>query len=208
MKNYKYYNSDTGISGSVSPAAHTATTDTSSFPSNLDNLKTIQFNGTTINNQLKAYYDLLIKHLGGATLTTVEVQQFNSLTESLSSVQLTSADYMNLRDGLIEVTNYIKEFADTQIYGTGGFTERTNAAVSNFILSLNAKINEVNNLYNNATGFVPNGSITLSVLSPELRTTIEALTSGVAIYVDTTVGGAVTVPSAFSIKPVVIKMKE
>ena len=203
------------VNGTVENVPHTmSVSNTSSFPTKIDPIKKLDYstaNMNTIQRDLKRYYDLLIIYLqsGEATFTPHKAE-FKTLTDKLSKFHLTTSDYIALRDALLEVVDYVKDFASIEIYGGNGvYTKALQSAVT-FETRLNAFITDINNSYSSmadgtAGKVIPNGSVTINFLDQNLKDTINYIDNNYGVYVDRT-AGAITIPAAVTKKPIVLKV--
>ena len=205
---------DIEVTGSVKNTPFASTSDLSNFPTNIDNLKKVDLSSTSINainGDLKRYYELLIIYLQTPASFSTYSNEFKSLTEKISRYQLTTSDYILMRDSLIETINYVKEFADTQIYGANGLYEVLENSLTTFENRLNEAVDGINAAYNNLEDgeigkVFPSESITVKYLSIELKSFVDYIKTNIGVYVDRTPGANVSVPNGIVSKPVVIKI--
>lgn len=185
------------------------------FPLAIDQLKNIEFSATSINalnTDLKRYYELIILYLNNDPRFAAFVDEFKSLSLRISRYSLTSSDYMTLRDGIIELSNYLNNLSAEELYGASGvYTELMNTSTS-FKDSLNAIIADVNSKYSNLEDdplgkLIPLGSINENYLNEEIKQTFNFINATTGVYVDwEKETEEINTPAGLSKKPVVIKI--
>lgn len=198
----------------ASPLSAVNTTDLSDFPEKVDDLKKIDFSATSlesIEKDLERYYELLDIYVNSnGDEFTPYVEEFSGLYEGLSKYQLTSEDYMLLRDGLISSLEYLQKFVESEIYGDDGVIINLNSKIKDFENSLNKTIEEINKEYAGyKTGelgkIAPDKSVSLKLLDQKLQDTIKSIDNSFGVFV---VRPGEEMPSGSARKPVVIKVVE
>lgn len=201
---------DSIIEDAPKSIARVASTDVSNFPQKIDEMKQLDFSAASIagiEKDLKRYYELLIIYLQTGSGFDQYVPEFKDLGGKISKFQLTSKDYATLRDSLIEVSLYVEQFANTEIYSSTGVLTKMLAATADMETKLNQKINEINSAYDNTSGVIPNETVGLQLLDAELKAIFNSLKGNQGMYVDWTAGETINVPEGFAKPPVVIKVR-
>lgn len=186
------------------------------FPLAIDKLKTIEFSATSINMlnaDLKRYYELIILYLNNDPRFAAFIDEFKSLSLRISRYSLTSSDYATLRDGIIELSNYLNDLSQAELYGeeTGLYTNLMDTARI-FQDSLRTIIADVDSKYSNLADdplgkLIPLGSINENYLNEEIKETFAYIDATLGIYVDwNKETEEINTPAGLSKKPVVIKI--
>lgn len=187
---------------------------TSDFPGVVDDLKTLDLSSMSIEqfgDDLERYYELLLLYLKNDVTFNNYLEEFKSLTTKISKYVLTSKDYSILRDGILELENYINQITNEQLYSEDGVYTSLQISARNFTTTLNNTITSINSAYSNLEQgsigrVVPDGTISSNYLNEELKDNFNSIDNTSGIYVDRTSGEEIVLPEGLVKKPIVVKI--
>lgn len=199
----------------VQSIGYSQISDFSNFPETIDNLKDMVFSSNSIAQigpDLKRYYDLLILYLNNDPSFMTYLNEFKDLVAKISKYVLSSSDFIQLRDGLIELQNYLRQITETELYSETGIYTLLQKTARQFTTDLNNIIIDINLKYSNLEDgdigrVIPDGTINESYLSDKLKEDFKYIELTNGIYVDKSLGDAIVIPPGLVKKPIVIKVR-